>query len=160
MSGTWNCTVSELLDIFRDSLVAVLPSVERAHIPWREGDEYDEWDEITQMLFRHIVVGTIEAALPEGQRREMPKYDFSYESYRDRNVILAGSVEDGHLHGVFHSFSTASPPFGLVRVQPVDEHFCALTPDLASLPYQAVEFNLGLVRAGAVLQHEGLVVPI
>lgn len=81
MTGTeWDTTVSGLVGTFRMGLLALVPVVERAHIPWREEDSYDQWDEIATLLYRIVVAEPLASALNVPDARLAP-YDMMTEGY-------------------------------------------------------------------------------
>ena len=56
---SWDTSVSELLRMFRNSLLSVIPSLREAQIPIGVALGSDAWDEISEALFRHIVADGI-----------------------------------------------------------------------------------------------------
>ena len=75
----WRTSVTDLLEIFHDSLVALVPQMQRARIGWRNGVAYDDWDEIAETLFGKIVVASLQWSLPEETPiLNVPKYNTWY----------------------------------------------------------------------------------
>jgi len=92
VTTSWQTTVSGLVLIFRDALAALVPHMERAKLPWREGEAYDEWDEISEVIFDKIVAQSLRCALgPEGESLRLPRYDMVYDNYRDFSFIAVQS---------------------------------------------------------------------
>jgi hypothetical protein len=48
-------TVTDLLLNFADACRALVPSLDRAVVPWRDGDQYDNWDRVAEALFESLV---------------------------------------------------------------------------------------------------------
>ena len=112
----WTTSVVELLSIFREGLVAMVPIAEKARIPWRDGEAYDDWDGIASALYTNIVVRGIDDSLGTPFGAGMPRYDTQYDSYAGfRYIVLEdGGVPPGVL-GVFLGFAGVSPDFANVK---------------------------------------------
>jgi hypothetical protein len=107
---SWDTSVSELLRIFRNSLLSVIPSLREAQIPVGVALGSDAWDEISEVLFRHIVADGIRHALPPFDMEEfhLPEYEMDYEDYSGMSVIAVrqkGETGQNERRLVFHSFS-------------------------------------------------------
>ncbi len=61
--STWKVSISELVKIFKGALVALIPWLGRARIPFAREDAYDDFDEISGTLFKRIVCATVDDAL-------------------------------------------------------------------------------------------------
>lgn len=87
----WHTTITELIGLFRDALVDLIPSLERARIPWRNGEAYDEHDAIAQALYDAYVVSAIRWGLREHpdhyQNVRLPQWDFLIPSYGELDWI-------------------------------------------------------------------------
>lgn len=55
MSEKWNTSVTELIMVFRGALISIIPWLERAKIYWKNGESYDDWDNIVNALYENIV---------------------------------------------------------------------------------------------------------
>ncbi|MEM1367735.1 MAG: hypothetical protein AAGG02_06895 [Cyanobacteria bacterium P01_H01_bin.15] len=51
--------IEELLDIFRGGLMALIPTMEHAKIPWQQAENYDDWDAIAETLYEQIVIDAL-----------------------------------------------------------------------------------------------------
>jgi hypothetical protein len=112
--------VDELVDTFRQGLLALIPVAERAQIAWREPAAYDEWDELAECLYKVFVAdsarpppGTSVAAWP------LPPYDYFIRSYAELSRVEftpAGTVEAL----VFVGFATSERPFDTLKLVQVD----------------------------------------
>jgi hypothetical protein len=120
---TWITTVSELLAIFRESLVALVPVLEKARVRWRDGEAYDDWDAITSCLYENIVVASLSWAIEVGREinllgREvkLPDYHLLYPSYQEMDLILVRSDElPEDMVAAFNKFAGTSPDFSVVE---------------------------------------------
>ncbi len=107
--------LTELMDVFRSGLAALVPVVERVGIPWTEGDAYDDWDAIASTLYEQIVVNTARNAAELNSTHEFPKYDLIYPSYNGLacfEVVLASTNE---FLGVFVGFEAIGRDFAKVK---------------------------------------------
>jgi hypothetical protein len=48
-------TVTDLVRNFADACRALVPSLARAAVPWRDNEQYDNWDRIAEALFESLV---------------------------------------------------------------------------------------------------------
>lgn len=48
-------TVTELVLNFAEACRALVPSMDRAGVPWRDAEQYDNWDRIAEPLFESLV---------------------------------------------------------------------------------------------------------
>lgn len=112
---TWKTSVDELISIFRTALVALLPSMEKAHIAWREGEAYDDWDEITQSLYRNIVGRSLQSVFDNDFDLDdlLPKYNMKLLSYKERHIlkIARSAPVDSN---AFVGLSSTEEPFDTV----------------------------------------------
>ena len=134
--------VSEIVENYRSALIAVLPSVEYAGIPWRRPDSYDEWDAIASVLYESLVVAPLRWGLEEQEQHcfEMPKYDLLLESYAGLSWIeVLGPTPDKHM---FHAFGTAREPFDIVEIRSVGESGHPEKEGLQFIPLSDVSFRL------------------
>ena len=115
MTNIWNTSVYELMTIFQGALKAILPSVERVRIPWKQGEAYDDWDEIAEVLFRSIMERSLGYALGLElvEERILPPYDSIYQSYSNIGRIEVDNCAEND-RCVFVRLSTSSEPFDTI----------------------------------------------
>lgn len=142
MNTSWNTTVTEVLGIFRQALAALVPMAEKARMPWRDGEAYDDWDSIAGCLYTNIVARAISCAREGGSDIELPSYDMVYPSYKDAFIqVEGGGVPEG-VTAVFIGFAGVSRDFVAVkwvRMLPSGE---VPEPNIEYSPYEACEFYL------------------
>ena len=142
MSTSWSTTLTDLLGIHRQALAVLVPIADKARVPWRDGEAYDEWDAIAECLYHNIVVRAISCAIEGGPDIELPKYDMVYPSYKGAFIqVEGGGVPDGVI-AVFVGFAGTSTDFAnvkWVRMLPSGE---VLEPNLEYSPYNACKFYL------------------
>lgn len=137
MDNNWKTSVSELIEIFRGSLLAIIPWVEKAKIKWRE-DQYDDWDNITQALFRNIVCSSIQGDI--SSRYSIANYDFIYEDYSNWDYIRVKSENYSNKVLVFISFQSELMSLEKVRVAILDSK--EKVTGYLSLNINEVQFSL------------------
>jgi hypothetical protein len=111
----WETSVKALIELFRAALLLLLPTMDKAHIPWREGEAYDDWDEIAEVLYRNIVGRSLQSALGGDPDLDtlLPQYNMKISSYSNRYILrIARPVTDGPT--AFIGLSTNKEPFDTV----------------------------------------------
>jgi hypothetical protein len=118
---TWKTSVNELLRVFRMALIALLPAMEAARIPWKDGEAYDDWDEISDALYRNVVTRSLQWALGGEAPLDdlLPRYNMKLESYRNRGVVLVSGAQLSRA-AVFVGLSSVDSPFDTVDCVHVD----------------------------------------
>ena len=79
MHDTWEISVTELMTIFKEAIISIIPWLEKAKIPWKEGEIYDDGEDIYRSLYENIVIGSILREILPINR--IAKYGFHYENY-------------------------------------------------------------------------------
>jgi hypothetical protein len=141
-SVKWHTNVTELLVIFRTALLTLIPILERANIPWREPYSYDEWDEIADVLFRNIVVRSIQYSMNQEKKHfEIPRYDYVYDDYSGKCFIAVLPQEhSSNSHLLFHSFSTQLDALDTIRCRRVDHDVRLSVQELEFVPVKGTKF--------------------
>lgn len=107
--------VTELMDVLRSGLAALVPVVERIGIPWTEGDGYDDWDAIASTLYDQLVVNTIRNASGIDATIDVARYDIIYPSYRELAHLEVVSPQTAEVLGVFVGFEAIERDFTRVK---------------------------------------------
>lgn len=149
----WNTTVHDLMLNFRDCLVALIPYMDRAKIPWRDHEAYDQWDEITETLYKHMVVGTVLFAIGDQDELITPRYDMLYPSYGEKSFIAIESTPSpSSTQLVFLSFSTRERPFDHVNYQAVSGPDLLVVGEPARMPFEDARFVFMAKKADGTRQ--------
>ena len=140
--SNWRTNITELMSIFRDSLVALVPTLDRARISWRKPDAYDDWDEIVEALYRSIVIRSIECSFPDEPTIPFPKYGFQYEQYQDVSFIDV-RPESGGCTGflLFVEFETFKSPFDTIECCHIDGKGRVLQKEWVKIPLNRAVFR-------------------
>jgi hypothetical protein len=151
---TWRTTTSELMQIFREALIVLVPVLDRARIAWRSTEAYDDWDAIAQVLFHNIVVRSVQWSLPEDQHEgfTLPKYGTMYPSYRDLSFVQV-VTGDGRLLA-FHSFDSRHAPFDVIDCRLVAESGAVVSSDLVSIPIELATFAIRMPNGRVLTDQE------
>lgn len=111
-------SVTDILQNFRRALAAITPMADEAGVKWRDGESYDEWDSVSQALFKSFVVEVIQPSDDDSKKLPFADYDLRYSDYSGLNRIFV-KTPTSHDFYTFVAFSTNEMPFDSVRV--IDE---------------------------------------
>jgi len=106
-STTETFDVTELVGLFREALLALLPVMERGRIQWREGQSYDPWENIERTLYESIIGSCVENAVPAGSIMVLAPYGLTQPAYSDRSFLVSSENKNAALL----KFATRSEPF-------------------------------------------------
>lgn len=140
-------TPAEAIRNFRMALLAVIPYVEKAQIPWRGPHNYDEWDVICTSMYGSLVIEVLRWPLPEASQAgfAMPAYDLLLEDYRGLHVLEVHSDTLGPGRHIFHSLGTVSEVLDVVETRRLSEGAVPLEGALTNCPFETARFELRLV---------------
>lgn len=119
MSNSWNTSVTELLGIFRGALLAIIPWIEKAKIKWKEGEAYDDWDDIADCLYRNIVCSSLTGEIASDY--PIAKYNFQYEDYSSVDFIQIKSERHSDKYLAFVAFQSIFAPLDNIKVAELDK---------------------------------------
>ena len=142
----WQTSVDELVAVFQRSLISILPVMNEARIPWREGESYDDWDRIVSALYESILVDSIRWGLKHEAPSDvvMPKYETLYGTYLDLSYlrVMDRRSNDGELLA-FYALASQHEPFDAVRCRTLDANRAVLETDrFVLLPLAESQFEL------------------
>jgi len=122
MEAKWKTTTDHIVRLFRSSLVALVPTMEQARIPWRGSEAYDDWDEIAGILYKNIVARSLQWAIGADTALEdlLPPYNIIVSSYSKRNIMQVLAPDFAESPAAFIGFSTAAEPFDVVDCLRID----------------------------------------
>ena len=82
-------TVRSLLETLRDALTALVPMAEHAGIAWREGEAYDDWDDLASTLYEVFVVRPISTAADASSGAlPLAPYDLRLPTYEQHSALI------------------------------------------------------------------------
>jgi hypothetical protein len=145
--NVWDTSVTELIQIFRDATASLIPFMERAKIPWKEQEAYDQWDDIETSLYRGIVLSALNWIIGHEGFDELaiPDYNFLYDDYSKFSFLglLSDEAEKG-IQLVFHSLSTTEVPFDTARFLQVNSKGKRVSDNFVVKPLRDTKFALNL----------------
>jgi hypothetical protein len=106
-ADTETFAVTELVGLFREALLALLPVMEKSRIKWREGESYDPWEEIERALYKSIIGSCVENATSIQPIFPLAAYGLVYPTYADRSFLVPSDNE----RIAFLEFGTGAEPF-------------------------------------------------
>jgi hypothetical protein len=142
---TWETSVNEAVRIFREGLLALIPVVEKAKMPWADPHAYDDWDVIAQGLYEGIVILLLAHSTQWHDFEEIPKFDHRISDYHDRSYIFLTEVGEQKPFICFHSVKA---PFDTALVASLDKRATSLMFPSTSWEIQpSCSQDTGLVAA-------------
>lgn len=145
----WETSVGELMIIFKRALAAIDPYLEKAHISSKEGEQYDDYDAIAEMLYRKIVINSINWSFTDDLKIEIPRYGFEFDSEKQTAFIeVCSSAETNQREFVFQNFSTDKNLFDKVACYPAGTAKCLLSDGLFYLNADECTFRLRYKQEG------------
>lgn len=114
MKNIWNTSTNHLIDIFKGAIIALIPWLENAKINWKDGDAYDDWDNIVNVLFENIVCSSIIGEVSENH--SIAKYNYFYDDYANVDFIIIKSDYYKNEKLAFISFQSVSNPFDSIKI--------------------------------------------
>lgn len=117
-------TVDELMHNFRSALVAIIPSAERAKLPWSDVmNQHPSWEKLQKCLFDVFVAQPVSV-----DRDRIPgefplaPYDVDLDDYMSTSWIACRTTTGDEL--AFVRFATDGDPFNRVQCVEVDPTTC------------------------------------
>ena len=86
---TESFAVSALVGFFRESLIALLPIMDRSRIEWRDGKTYDPWEDIERTLYHSIIGSCAANIISHDNSSGLAPYGLSQPSYANKRFLVA-----------------------------------------------------------------------
>jgi hypothetical protein len=84
-------SISELMEMFRDALLALIPVAERAKMNWRDTDTHIDWERMSSCAFMSFVRGPITSDLDwSSADAPLSSYDIDLDAYGETSWISVG----------------------------------------------------------------------
>jgi hypothetical protein len=99
-SEVWNPRITEIINDYRNALLALIPVFENANIPWNDEDKYDRFEEIAQSLFNGIVIFNLEELLSNNDDIDssFAKFGYYYKDYSKLSFIEVVTEDNDDAH--------------------------------------------------------------
>ena len=141
--------MSDLIGIFREGLVALIPVAERARIAWHGPRVYDPWEGIEAALFASLVTSVVDNAVPS--LRTLPRYgSLGHRSYADLSFVTERAARLRGERLVFLRLTTVQEPFDTICLRDVGDDFIP-TGRTVELPLSEVQPELAARTADGLL---------
>ncbi|MBV6496995.1 MAG: hypothetical protein JFAIHJKO_02128 [Pyrinomonadaceae bacterium] len=115
----WETSVEEVMTIFRDALASLAPFLHQARISSKEGEQYDDYDAITELLYEKIVINSIKWSFADSEVEiEIPAYGFEFDPEKHTAFIEVCFESNQELY-VFQEVSYERDLFDTVRCYPL-----------------------------------------
>jgi hypothetical protein len=141
-------TESELILNFRAALCAIVPIAEKAGVPWRRPDAYDDWDAVATALFEALVVGPLKVLRDEldGGTFALPRYDLITDVQPDSWVIQVEHPSLAVGGWIFHALGTTAEPFDTVEARHLRADTQTVEPLIVECSLRQASFRLVSIK--------------
>ena len=133
--------IKELLSIFRDGLITLIPIAERADIIWSGPDVYDPWEEMSEGLFSGIVTSVM-YNLHQFSIESVPKYDFTIPNYRQSSFITCPNAPGNN---AFLSLKSIVSPFDHATLLLLEDDLSS-TDEFVDVSFERADFALSALE--------------
>lgn len=102
-------TVTDLVLNFAEACRSLVPALDRADVPWRDGEQYDNWDRVAEALFESLVTEpcAFQAVGEAGLTKlRIARYGFTPDTESNAWVALQGDRP-----ARFLTLATVAAPF-------------------------------------------------
>ncbi len=120
--------INKLLRIFRGALEATIPWITKVGIKWKDGEAYDDWDNIATALYESIVSDSCVFSVTK--ECSLPKYDFVYKDYKHFDFIAAYAPHHQERLLAFVGFASIASPLDKVKLTMLDDEYNAIAYDI------------------------------
>ncbi len=119
-----SASVTQLIVNFASACRSLIPSLDLAGVPWRDEEQYDNWDRIAEPLFHSLVAEPCAfAAVGEGKMSELVMAGYGFRHSAECNAWIAPA---DNLSQRFFSLTSGEIPFdqatfeGPLEAMPLD----------------------------------------
>jgi hypothetical protein len=138
--------VTELVSLFRDALLALLPIMDRSRIEWRDGKTYDPWENIERTLYQSIIGSCVESIVPTSKTNRLASYGLQYPNYRGMAFLVASDDRNA----VLFDLVAGQEPFSEAAFVKLDRNLEPVS-DRILRPLATTKFLLALPSANGTL---------
>lgn len=146
----WHTSINELIHIFRDGLITLIPFLEKSTINWQNEEANYDWDIVTTALFKAIVISPIEYAkeLDYSNCKELRKFGIKDKDYSDQSFIKVQNIETNELNALL-DFKTKDSYFDYLIIDKLDKKTLTMKESL-TIPFSECKFVLALNNKGSI----------
>jgi hypothetical protein len=113
-------SIQILIETFRRALCVLIPLADELKIPWREPDNYHDWDTIAISIFDGFVLAPIKESIDLYDVMPFIQYDKRVNDYRGYSYIAA-NIDGGICP--FVCLETSQEPFDTCLLAQLDSEF-------------------------------------
>ncbi len=137
--------VNKVMMNFHLALINIYPCLKWAKIPVGITEGYDAWDEISETLYKHLVLELLRYSTPEEQMYniQFPAYEAYYKDFSQFNFIKV-EVQSNHQQQdiwVFNNFTTQRELFDSLECYSLDESWKLKTEQKVILFLKDIKFK-------------------
>ncbi|MBM2816444.1 MAG: hypothetical protein HW421_3206 [Ignavibacteria bacterium] len=137
-------TVLKFINNFKDALLALIPVFDRCNIKWADDQQFDDFEGISEALFKWIVSFSLEniAVKVCNVVPDMPNYGFFYKDISKLSFIeVISKTEEKHSGMlVFVALKSNDAPFDSVHCNKIDGMGHLIEEDIV-IPLEDVNFR-------------------
>lgn len=116
----WRTSVTEVVGLFRDALIALIPSLQRARLPWRDGEASDDFDALAQAAYDTYVLSALRFGLTTDEEAiHVPPWDLHVTTYAESDWIEVITNDTAERPLALVGFKTRDTPYDTVTTQPL-----------------------------------------
>ena len=145
MKPTWSTDANELIRLFRECLLSLTPWLDAARIAWKDGEAYDDWDEICAALFKAVVANSVRWAVEGsgGDAAELLDYESFGKGFKERSQIAVQARDlAGHEGLVLFRLATRSRPLDTVVCLVTERNELRQPLEYYEVPYEEADFSV------------------
>lgn len=116
--------ITENVGNFHNALVALVPVFESAKIPWKNDEQFDDFEGIAESLYQWFVTYKAENIVNQLQHINFTfaNYGFFYKNYSKMSYIEVNSEENKNSNLVFLFFKTNKKPFDTIYCNKINRY--------------------------------------
>lgn len=139
----WETSVEEVMTIFRDALASLAPFLEKARISSKEGEQYDDYDAIAELLYEKIVINSIKWAFADSEEIQIPTYGFEFDSEKHTAFIeVCFGIESDQKQYVFQDFFSENSVFDTLKCYPLGKTQSLFSTETTYVSLKECSFQL------------------
>lgn len=133
LSSSWEVDIHQLLLIVRDAYVALVPTLEKARIPWANEHAYDDWDRIADSIYNSVAINAILHSSECARASNIVRYSYAHEDYSGLSFFLITDA-DTSSSLAFVNFFTKVSPFDHFNCRIIDQDYRSTSNLIRMLP--------------------------
>jgi hypothetical protein len=133
---SWETDVDEMVSIFRQGLISLIPVFDKARITWKGDSTYDDFERIAEALYDSIVRDSMANASSLQSALQLARYGVTQPG-RELSRILVNDPAD---RLALHELDTRLEPFDTIVCLRVDDGGRDLTDCITEIAFDGAHF--------------------